>query len=151
MNDRLPLQNFLHGAVVLAIGVVAGFFFAAAIVNARSADALRAWRVAHSAGITLGLLLLVTGAALPRLALGRRATAVLTSSLVVGAYSFALGTVVAALAGVRGLSSHGSTVNQVVFAAYLLGIGGVLLGLGLLILGAGAALAKGGSDGHRAA
>ena len=58
------------------------------------------------------------------------------------AYSFTLGLVVAATAGVRGLRATGPALNWVVFAAYMVGSLGVLLGVVLMIRGAYAALRR---------
>lgn len=56
------------------------------------------------------------------------------------AYSFTLGLVVAATAGVRGLRATGPALNWVVFAAYMVGSVGALVGVALVIRGAYAAL-----------
>lgn len=101
---------------------------------------MRAWRVAHSGGVMVGLMLIAIGAVRHRLLLGDRMAAALEWSLVRSAYSFALGLVVAATAGVRGLQAAGPALNWVVFAAYAVGALGALPGVGLLIVGTYTAL-----------
>ena len=144
MSEPLQMQILLHGAIVLFVGLLCGIPFGVAARNTSSDDATRGWRVAHSGGVTVGLMLLAVGAVLHRLLLGDRATAVLVWSLVVSAYSFTLGMVLAATGGVRGLRATGPALNWVVFGAYMIGSVGALLGVALVILGAYAAL-RGGS------
>jgi len=79
-------------------------------------------------------------AVLPRLVLGNRAAASLAWSLVASGYSFTLGVLVAATAGVRGLQAAGPAPNWVVFVSYAVGTVGAILGVVLLIVGAAAAL-----------
>ncbi len=140
MSERIQMQILLHGAIVLFVGLLCGIPFGAAVGNGRGGETVRAWRVAHSGGVTVGLMLIAIGAVLNRLLLGGRAASVLVWSLVASAYSFTLGMVVAATAGVRGLQATGPALNWVVFAAYMLGSLGALLGVVLLIRGAYAAL-----------
>lgn len=140
MSDPLQKQILLHGAIVLFVGLLCGIPFGAAVGNAWGEEAVRAWRVAHSGGVTVGLMLIAIGAVLHRLLLRDRVISVLVWSLVVSAYSFILGMVLAAMGGVRGLRATGPALNWVVFAAYMVGSLGVLLGVALVILGAYAAL-----------
>jgi hypothetical protein len=86
-------------------------------------------------------MLIAIGAALPHLRLGQLALGALTWSLVISAYVFLLGLVVAAVADVRGLSPTEAVLNRLVFAAYVVGSAGTLLGVVLTMLGAWAALA----------
>ena len=140
MSEPLQMQILLHGAIVLFVGLLCGIPFGAAVGSTWGDEAVRAWRVAHSGGVTVGLMLIAIGAVLPRLLLGDRAPSVLVWSLVVSAYSFTLGMVLAATGGVRGLRATGPALNWVVFAAYMVGSLGALLGVALMILGAYAAL-----------
>ena len=142
VSERIQLQTLLHGAIVLFVGLLCGIPFGAAVGNAWGDEAVRAWRVAHSGGVMIGLMLITIGAILHRLLLGNRAASVLVWSLVASAYSFTLGLVVAATAGVRGLRATGPALNWVVFAAYMVGSLGVLLGVVLMIRGAYAALRR---------
>lgn len=93
-------------------------------------------------GVTLGLLLLVSGLVLRRLLLSQRAIAALGVSLAASGYAFTLGMMIAATAGVRGLAPGGIVLNGMVFIAYIIGSVGALLGVALLIRGVCAALTK---------
>lgn len=140
-RDRARLGSYaiFHGAVVTAIGLLAGIPFALAIVHGWGDASVGAWRVSHTAGVTLGLMALVIGAVLHRLRLGRRAALALTFAVVLSAYAFAVGTVLAAALGARGLSARGPA-NAVVLALYLVGLATSLVAVGFTILGACGAL-----------
>ena len=140
MRVRIQLQILLHGGIVLFVGLLCGIPFGAAVTNAWGDEAVRAWRVAHSGGVTVGLMLIAIGAVLHRLLLGDRAISVLGWSLVSSAYSFTVAMLIAATAGVRGLGARGPAFNRLVFAAYVIGSLGALLGVALTIRGAYAAL-----------
>lgn len=139
-GNRRQIQLLLHGAIVLFIGLLCGIPFAVAAGSAWGEDAVRAWRVAHAGMVAVGVMLLAIGAILPRLSLSDRPAAMLVWSLGLSAYSFTLGVLVAAMAGVRGLKEAGPALNQVVFAAYAVGAIGALLGVAVLIVGAAVAL-----------
>ncbi len=140
MSEPLQMQIVLHGAIVLVVGLLCGIPFGVAVGSTWGDEAVRAWRVAHSGGVTVGLMLIAIGAVLHRLLLGDRAISVLVWSLVVSGYSFTFGMVLAATAGVRGLRAAGPVLNWVVFTAYMAGTLGALVGVALVIRGAYAAL-----------
>ena len=140
LGHRLQTQLILHGAIVLFIGLLCGIPFTVAAGSAWGENVVRAWRVAHSGGAAVGLMLLAIGAVMPRLVLGDRPAAMLVWSLGLSAYCFTLGVLVAAMAGVRGLQAAGPALNGVVFAAYAVGAIGALLGVAVLIVGAAVAL-----------
>ena len=140
MIARLQLHVILHGAIVLFVGLVCGIPFGS--VAARAGDeAARAWRVAHAGGAALGVMLIAIAAVLPRLRLTDLVASLLAWSLIVSAYSFTAGVVLAAITGARGLRAGGSAANVLVFLAYLVGALGTLLAVALTIAGAAAALA----------
>lgn len=57
MSERSRAQILLHGAIVLLVGLLCGIPFGVGVGNAWSEDAVRAWRVAHSGGVTVGLII----------------------------------------------------------------------------------------------
>ncbi len=142
MAERSQMQIVLHGAIVLFIGLLGGIPFVLAVGNDWGAEAVRAWRVAHSGGVVLGLMLLVVGAVLHRLLLRDRVASVLVLSLVASAYSFTFDLVVADTGGGRGVKAVGPALNWAVFVAYLVGSLGAFLGVALVIHGAYGALRK---------
>ena len=140
MIERLQLHVTLHGAIVLLAGLLCGLPFGS-VVSRAGDEAARAWRVAHAGGAALGVMLIAIAAILPRLHLTNFVASLLAWSLIIGAYGFTLGVVIAAITGARGLSGRGSVANLVVFLAYLVGALGTLLAVALTIAGTAAALA----------
>lgn len=144
MTERTGLQILFHGAIVLFVGLLCGFPFAAAVTDTWGDEAVRAWRLAHVGLAGVGIWLIATGAAVPRLALGDWTASVLAWSVVMSAYTFVLGLVIAPVAGVRGLQRSGPALNWVVFAGNTVGVLGALIGGALMIIGAHRALRAGG-------
>ena len=142
MAGDLELQLVLHGAVILLLGLLCGIPLGATVARAGD-EAARPWRVAHSGGAMLGLMLLASGATLARLRLDDLALSTLTWSLVTAGYAFMAGMVLAAVAGTRGLGPQGPALNRVVFLAFVVGSLGSVLGVVLTIRGAWAALPTG--------
>jgi hypothetical protein len=135
MELRWRARMVLHGAVVIVIGLLAGFPHALVLTGAMAGEE-RAWRMAHLEGVLNGLLVLAVAAAGDALALSARGQAVLALSLIAMAYANVLASILGASAGVRGLSPGGPAANSVVYLLFLLAIVGVLLGLGCVVAGA---------------
>ncbi|MBI3016229.1 MAG: hypothetical protein HYY65_14465 [Candidatus Tectomicrobia bacterium] len=144
MTERAGLQILFHGAIVLFVGLLCGFPFAAAVTGAWGDETVRAWRLAHVGLAAVGIWLIATGAALPRLALGDRTASVLVWSVVMSAYAFVLALLIAPVAGMRGLEPFGSGLNWIAFASNMVGTLGALLGGALMIIGAHRAVRAGG-------
>ena len=136
MSERLQMQAIFHGAVILLIGNLCGIPYGGAIGRSLPDDVVRAWRVAHTGGVTGGLSVLALGAVVHRLALGEASLKALVWSFVAGAYSIAFGFLIAAVAGVRGIHPGGSALNSVVHVAYVVGALGVLVGSLLFVYSA---------------
>lgn len=133
---RLQRQLLLHGSVVLVVGLLSGALFREAITGAQGENAERAWRVAHS-GLTMGgALLIAAAAALPILALPRRAAPLLVWSLVASGYGFVIALPCSAAVGMRGLEPMGPASNFVVFIGNTVGALGSLSGALLIVWGA---------------
>ena len=141
MIARLQLHVILHGAIVLLVGLLCGLPFGSVAMRAGD-EAARAWRVAHAGGAATGTMLIAIAAVLPRLRLTDLLAWLLAWTLIVSAYSFTLGVIVAAITGARGLAAGGSAASVVVFLAYVVGATGALLAVGLTIAGAAAALGR---------
>lgn len=139
MIARLQLHVILHGAIVLLIGFLCGLPFGSVAMRAGD-EAARPWRVAHAGGAATGTMLIAIAAVLPHLRLTDLLAWLLACSLIVSAYSFTLGVIVAALTGARGLAAGGSAANIVVFVAYVVGAVTAFLAAGLTIAGAATAL-----------
>jgi len=136
MTERMQMHAIFHGAVVLLIGNLCGIVYADVIGRSLADDAIRAWRVAHTGGVTGGLALVAVGAVLHRLTAGEALRKVLVWSLVAGTYSITAGFLIAAVAGVRGITPGGPSLNMVVHIAYAAGALGVLMGSVLFVYSA---------------
>jgi hypothetical protein len=122
-----------HGALVLVLGMAAGFGFATAIGDEAG---VRAWRMAHLEGVLNGLVLIGAGAAGSLLRLGDGAQRLLVWSLAITAWANTVASVIAASAGVRGLQPGGPLANNVVFVLFLVAVVTVFVGLFCLAIGA---------------
>jgi hypothetical protein len=135
LERRLSNQLVFHGAIVMLLGLLAGFPFAWVIGGTMEGD-LRAWRMAHLEGVLNSLLLLAVAGFLGRLALDARKQTILTWALVVTAYGNIVASIIGAATGNRGLEPTGPAANMVVFVLFIVAIVAVVVALGLLVYGA---------------
>ena len=133
----LEVERFLllHGAIVLFLGVLAGFPFWLTIIRDRGSDAVRAWRVAHTTLISDGLVLLIVSLMGPHLALSGGAAWLLGWALVASAYGFVFALAVGAWVGERGLVPVPLGRNSLFFVGHAIGAGGAVVGTGLVLVG----------------
>lgn len=139
MPDRRRLALQLHAALVLFLGLLAGWPYNLSLVRAWGADAQRAWALAHEAGALCGAMGLAVCAAFPTLRLAERAAAALAASVATSLWAFTAGMWLCALARVRGLVPTDSPADRAAHALYLLAASSGLLGGALLAFGAAAA------------
>ena len=125
-----------HGAVILFIGLLCGAPLGSAVVQGKSEEKVRAWRVAHSSLTMGGILLLAIAGILAQLRLGAFASSVLVWALVGSSYGFALVLPLAAHYGHRGLSFAPPLLNRAIYCGNMAGAGGLLIGTGVLLWGA---------------
>jgi hypothetical protein len=135
LERKLSNQLVFHGAIVMLLGLLAGFPFASVIGGTMEGD-LRAWRMAHLEGVLNSLLLLAVAGFLGRLALDARKQTILTWALVITAYGNIVASIVGAATGNRGLEPTGPAANLVVFSLFVVAIVAVFVALALLIYGA---------------
>jgi hypothetical protein len=141
MPDRDGTRLVFHGAVVLMAGNLAGFVLGVGL-GGMAEETLRAWRVAHTATVGGGVMLIAVGPALRHVALGPRASAWLVWSMVAMGYGAVVSLGVGAGFGVKGFVPTGPPANLVAFAGNLAVAGGGVVGTALLGVGARAALAR---------
>lgn len=133
-------QLVLHGGVILLLGLLCGAPLGSAIVRKKAEETVRAWRVAHSSLVIGGVLLLALAGILSHLQLGAFALGLLVWVVVASSYAFAVVLPLAALYGLRGLTSAPPLLNRVLYYGNMVGAGGLLLGTVVLLWGAYAAL-----------
>ena len=130
-----PETMIFHGAVVVLLGLLAGFPYAL-VVTGTLASSERAWRMAHLEGVLNGLLVIAIAAVWDRLALAGRKRDVLVWSLVLMAYGNVVASAIGATFAVRGLEPGGPLSNTFVYGLFMAAVVGVVVGLGLVAEGA---------------
>lgn len=135
MDTRLRARMVFHGAVVVMLGLLAGFPHAF-VLTGQIAGEERAWRMAHLEGLLNGMLVMIAAAVAGSLALSPRQHAWLVWSLVAAAYGNVVASVLGATFGVRGLAFAGPPANAIMNLLFWVAIAGVLVGVALLIVGA---------------
>lgn len=135
MEPRLRARLVFHGAVVVLLGLLAGFPHAF-VLTGQLAGEERAWRMAHLEGLLNGMLAMIAAAVSGSLVLSTRQQTWLVWSLVAAAYGNVVASVLGASFGVRGLALAGPPANVVMNLLFWVAIGGVFAGVGLLIVGA---------------
>jgi len=124
-----------HGAVVILLGLLAGFPYAL-VITGSLVSSERAWRMAHLEGVLNGLLVIVVAAVWDRLALDGWKRDVLAWSLVLMAYGNVVASVIGATFAVRGLEPGGSPSNTLVYLLFMMAVVGIVVGIGLVAEGA---------------
>jgi len=135
MSPRLRARMVFHGAVVVLLGLLAGFPHAFVLTGQLQGEE-RAWRMAHLEGLLNGILVMLAAAVAGTLVLSPTQQRWLVWSLVVAAYGNLIASVLGASAGVRGLAFAGPPANLLMNLLFWIAIGGVFAGVGLLIVGA---------------
>lgn len=135
MEPRLRARLVFHGAVVVLLGLLAGFPHAF-VLTGQLAGEERAWRMAHLEGLLNGMLAMLAAAVSGSLVLSAQQQTWLVRSLVAAAYGNVVASVLGATFGVRGLALAGPPANVVMNLLFWVAIGGVFAGVGLLIAGA---------------
>lgn len=109
-------------------------------VNNRGEDTVRAWRVAHSGLVMVGIMMLAIAAAIPYLRTGNLTRWVIVWSYVISGYAFIIALLLGAWKGHRGLNPRPPFLNRIVYGGNMIGTLGVLMGTLIVIIGAYRAL-----------
>ena len=148
MNERIRSLLVAHGALLFLAGMVAGFPFAFHILgrvelwpipgslDVQIPGDYRGWRMAHLEGILNGLLLIGVGAAGALLRLGERAARWAAWALIVCGWGNVIASFIGPLAGVRGLSFAGFSLNSLVFLLFMIAIFAIFIAMWLVFRGA---------------
>jgi hypothetical protein len=134
VEKKLRASLIFHGAVVIILGLLAGFPYAL-VLQGQMAGEPRAWSMAHLEGVLNGLLCLGAAGAFGKLALSAGQMRVMTWSFILMAYGNVVAAVIGAVTGQRGLEFGGPTSNMVVFTLFMIAVVLVLIALGLLAYG----------------
>ena len=139
MDSTLRSKMIFHGALVILLGLLAGFPFAL-VLTGDLAGSDRAWRMAHLEGVLNGLLVIAVAAVGGAVRLAPRLQAVMATLFLLTAWGNLVASVIAALAGVRGLEPGGPAANLVVYVIFMVAVVAAIAGLVLLAKGARAAV-----------
>jgi hypothetical protein len=134
VEKKLRASLIFHGAIVIILGLLAGFPYAL-VLQGQMAGEPRAWSMAHLEGVLNGLLCLGAAGAFGKLALSAGQMRVMTWSFILMAYGNAVASVIGAVTGQRGLELAGPMSNMIVFALFMIAVVLVLIALGLLAYG----------------
>lgn len=136
MTARAARLLAFNGLLVLLVGLLAGGPYGAAIVQGWGDEAVRAWKLAHGEGIQNGILALALAGSARWIALGARGEGVVVWGTVLAAWGNAIGAVLGAVLGYRGLAPQGPLGNWLVFVAFMFGMWGVLIAVPVAAAGA---------------
>jgi hypothetical protein len=134
VDKKLRASLIFHGAIVIILGLLAGFPYAL-VLQGEMAGEPRQWSMAHLEGVLNGLLCLGVAGAFGKLALSARQMQIMTWSFILMAYGNVVAAVIGAVTGQRGLEFGGPTSNMVVFTLFMVAVVLVLVALGLLAYG----------------
>jgi len=135
MDPRLRARLVFHGAIVVMLGLLAGFPHAF-VLTGQLAGEERAWRMAHLEGLLNGMVMMLAAAVSGSLALSAAQQRWLVWTLVAAGYGNVVASVLGATFGVRGLALAPPLANAVMNLLFWIAIAGILAGVGLLIVGA---------------
>ncbi len=135
MEPRLRARLVFHGAIVVMLGLLAGFPHAF-VLTGQLAGEERAWRMAHLEGLLNGMVMMIAAAVSGSLALSSAQQRWLVWTLVAAGYGNVVASVLGATFGVRGLALAPPLANAVMNLLFWIAIAGILAGVGLLIVGA---------------
>jgi len=134
VEKKLRASLIFHGAIVIILGLLAGFPYAL-VLQGQMAGEPRAWSMAHLEGVLNGLLCLGAAGAFGKLALSAGQMRTMTWSFILMAYGNVVAAVIGAVTGQRGLEFGGPTSNLIVFMLFMIAVVLVLIALGLLAYG----------------
>jgi hypothetical protein len=139
MPRRGHLMLFLHGSILLVLSMILGLPPFSLFSESMSPEKHLFWRQAHVILIATGVWMVAVGSAMPHLALTDRRERLLTWSMIISGYSFALSLPIQGTAIYHGCSSkdlvHCSGYNLYVAVLSING-GLALLAAFIVIIGA---------------
>ena len=130
--DRLSIYLTLHGAVVLAVSLIAGLLLHKAI---RLDTDIAAWHLVHSGGSGRGVMLLALAPTLQWVALPRWQLVLFVALMLFFVWTSMAAMIIAAATGQRGVDWSGSATSKSVFGLYVVSAVAVFPALALFIAG----------------
>ena len=118
MTHRSVLRIAFHGVLLIAIGMLVGLPFASSITGDSGPEMQRAWRVAHTSLVGIGVLYVAIAAIAQHLVLSPRAAGFVTWAVMLSLYPFILAFVIGPFFDARGLEATGPFMNALVFGLF---------------------------------
>lgn len=140
MQYRLQITLLLHGTIMMFIGLLAGVPLMIAINQSQGPFALHIWAVTHTSVTIVGVAFIAISGAFDHLVHGKLEASILVGSLLLCAWTFTPGLVIAGIFGVQGLKPQGPPANWIVFILFVIGAFAMVFGTGVMIIGAQRAL-----------
>lgn len=137
MEERERRSLVLHGAIVILLGLAAGFPYALVLTGAMAGEE-RAWRMAHAEGLQNGMMMMLVAAVGGLLSLDAAKSRLCARAFTIAGYGNVVASFLGAWVGVRGLEWGPPAANMVMYALFLAAVAGVFLGVGLVAAGAAA-------------
>ena len=133
--ENIHLHYFLHGLIILLVGLLGGFPFASSIKRKNGKET--AWRVVHSGSSMAGVMLIAIGVVTDYLCIDPLLNCIICWGIISSTYLFVVAMVLAAITGERGIGEKRiprTTTWKGVY--YMYGIAAVIsiISLGLLII-----------------
>jgi len=122
-----------NGSIVLLIGLLCGAPYGAAIVQKKSDELIRAWRLAHGA-LSLGATTMIAmAAAFSLLSIEQTFLWTIAISYIISGYGFCFALILEPFTGDRGLSWSGTGLNKLVYFGNVVGAVSSLVGTIVLV------------------
>ncbi len=122
-----------HASIVLLIGLLCGVPYGQAIVNKKSDEVIRAWKLAHGA-LSLGATTMIGMAAiLSSLQVDTGIQWAIAITFIISGYGFCIALTIEPFVGDRGLSWSGIWSNKVVFIGNIIGALSSLIGTLIIV------------------
>ena len=110
------LYYFLHGLIVLLVGMLGGFPFASAIKRKNGKET--AWRVVHSGSSVAGVMLIAIGVVVHFFTINPLLNCIIFWGIITSTYGFVVSMILAAITGERGIGNNDKEKNKSWRAVY---------------------------------
>lgn len=133
--ENIHLHYFLHGLIILMVGLLGGFPFASAIKHKTGKET--AWRVVHSGSSMAGVMLIAIGIVTDYLCISPILNCIIFWGIISSTYLFVVAMVLAAAKGQRGIGTKETPKTatwKIVYYMYGAGAALSIVSIALLII-----------------
>ncbi len=133
--ENIHIHYFLHGLIILLVGLLGGFPFASAIKRNNGKEV--AWRVVHSGSSMAGIMLIAIGVVVNYLCISPLLNCIIFWGIISSTYLFVIAMVLAAITGERGIGAKETVKTakwKIVYYMYGAGATLSIISISLLII-----------------